>query len=499
MITNSGLEIIKSHEGLRLTAYKCPAGYWTIGYGCRIREASGKFVDNSCSFDDLPVKEITKDSAEKIILERISEFEIDVKKHFKNIEKLNDNQYSALICLVYNCGISTIGSGLKNLIENDPNNFDAVEKIWLKYNKSGGKVMSGLTKRRIDEFNLYKTQVKPESFNIVQNFIHGEASINKAKFDENTRKTAFDIEKNKINESKNNKNINNNQLSTDKIKSFDAITNQKYTENNIPSQNEINIKETRSDIEENEEFIQNGENTEKNTSNALKNTTQSTTFSNIMSNSLFKTLAEKGIELGASFIPGGSLVQGAVKSIAKSLLGNENASENEVIDAVQKANPEQLQMIKNELEKLELELAIEEQNTKQAEQLTEQMGIQSEMKGMDFFLSFLDKMRDKFFRNSVIFYAFYIHIFSVLCLWYTSLDKFQDNHFMINTHRGVFICLICTAFAPIAIMFRPLYKVLCSMTKSVETAAIAPAKTMDAVEKISKDIYSGIKRVRAKQ
>ena len=32
-MTNEGLEILKKHEGLRLSAYKCPAGKWTIGYG----------------------------------------------------------------------------------------------------------------------------------------------------------------------------------------------------------------------------------------------------------------------------------------------------------------------------------------------------------------------------------------------------------------------------------------------------------------------------------
>ena len=28
-----GLNLIKEFEGLRLVAYKCPAGVWTIGYG----------------------------------------------------------------------------------------------------------------------------------------------------------------------------------------------------------------------------------------------------------------------------------------------------------------------------------------------------------------------------------------------------------------------------------------------------------------------------------
>ena len=32
-MTQKGLDLIKKYEGLRLEAYKCPAGVWTIGYG----------------------------------------------------------------------------------------------------------------------------------------------------------------------------------------------------------------------------------------------------------------------------------------------------------------------------------------------------------------------------------------------------------------------------------------------------------------------------------
>ena len=32
-MTQQGLDLIKKYEGLRLEAYKCPAGVWTIGYG----------------------------------------------------------------------------------------------------------------------------------------------------------------------------------------------------------------------------------------------------------------------------------------------------------------------------------------------------------------------------------------------------------------------------------------------------------------------------------
>ena len=32
-ISAEGLDLIKRFKGLRLTAYRCPVGVWTIGYG----------------------------------------------------------------------------------------------------------------------------------------------------------------------------------------------------------------------------------------------------------------------------------------------------------------------------------------------------------------------------------------------------------------------------------------------------------------------------------
>ena len=32
-VTDEGLSLIKRFEGFRATAYRCPSGVWTIGYG----------------------------------------------------------------------------------------------------------------------------------------------------------------------------------------------------------------------------------------------------------------------------------------------------------------------------------------------------------------------------------------------------------------------------------------------------------------------------------
>ena len=77
--------------------------------------------------------------------------------------KLNDDQLSALVSFAYNVGLDIdadfIAEGLGdstllkkvNANPNDP----SIEKEFLKWTKSGGKILRGLVLRRQEEANLY--------------------------------------------------------------------------------------------------------------------------------------------------------------------------------------------------------------------------------------------------------------------------------------------------------------------------------------------------------
>lgn len=143
-INKSGIDIIKSFEGLRYKAYLCPSKIWTIGYG------------NTFYEDGTKVKE-----GDIIGLERASQlldiillgFEKSVLKYVKST--LNDNQYSALVSFCYNVGLGNLSKStlLKkvNINPNDP----SIEKEFMKWNKSKGIILKGLTRRRIAESKLY--------------------------------------------------------------------------------------------------------------------------------------------------------------------------------------------------------------------------------------------------------------------------------------------------------------------------------------------------------
>jgi len=144
--------IIKEFEGKKLTAYLCPAGKWTIGYGSTFYE------------DGTPVKKgdkITDLRAETLLLFVAASFEKGVRSLVKS--KCNDFQLAALLSFSFNVGLDidadTKAEGLGDstllrLVNANPNNH-SIRAEFMKWNKAGGRVLNGLTRRRKAEADLY--------------------------------------------------------------------------------------------------------------------------------------------------------------------------------------------------------------------------------------------------------------------------------------------------------------------------------------------------------
>tara|TARA_Y100000766_G_scaffold282543_1_gene296070 strand:- start:1223 stop:1648 length:426 start_codon:yes stop_codon:yes gene_type:complete len=136
--SQNGIDLIKHFEGCELKAYKCPAGVWTIGYG-HIKGVQEGDV-------------ITEQQADEMLVEELHEYEnyvntlVDVP--------LNQNQYDALVSWVYNLGGGNLKAStlLKVLNAGD---YDNVPEQIMRWNKAGGKVLEGLTRRRQAEADLF--------------------------------------------------------------------------------------------------------------------------------------------------------------------------------------------------------------------------------------------------------------------------------------------------------------------------------------------------------
>lgn len=147
-LDKKGLDLIAEFEGLRLTPYLCSAKVPTIGYGSTFYENGTKV-----KLTDAP---ITKQRAEQLLKNTADKF---AEKVAVLITKpVTQNQFNALVSFSFNVGVSALKiSTLLKLVNNNPNDGN-IAKEFLKWNKAGGRVVQGLTNRRIKESALYFTK-----------------------------------------------------------------------------------------------------------------------------------------------------------------------------------------------------------------------------------------------------------------------------------------------------------------------------------------------------
>lgn len=144
-LNDKGYDLIKKFEGYSDRPYKCPAGIPTIGYG-------NTYYPNGVKVK-LTDKQITKEYANEMLAFVADNFAKDVLKVIKS--NITVNQLNALTSFAYNLGMTNFrNSSLLKLVNNNPNDAN-IAKEFLKWNKANGKVLNGLTNRRIAESALY--------------------------------------------------------------------------------------------------------------------------------------------------------------------------------------------------------------------------------------------------------------------------------------------------------------------------------------------------------
>ena len=131
-------ELIKQFEGLRLKAYLCPAGIWTIGYGHTSGVSPNSFI--------------TIQEADEYLHRDVATIEMKLNK--LNLI-LRQCQWDAIISFVFNVGIGNFkASTLLAKIRINPDDNSIMDEF-LRWVYANGKVMRGLQKRRLTEMKLY--------------------------------------------------------------------------------------------------------------------------------------------------------------------------------------------------------------------------------------------------------------------------------------------------------------------------------------------------------
>ena len=143
-ISEAGVDLIKSFEGLKLEAYQDSKGVWTIGWG-HTGPVNGEKIAAGLT--------ITKQDAEELIYNDIAQFEDGVNKLTCELD-ITQGMFDALVCFAYNVGLGNLAKStlLKLLKQNKVLEASEQFKVW---NKSGGKELAGLTRRRNAEAELF--------------------------------------------------------------------------------------------------------------------------------------------------------------------------------------------------------------------------------------------------------------------------------------------------------------------------------------------------------
>lgn len=141
--SEKGIALIKQFEGCKLTAYMDSVGVWTIGYGWT-QPVDGKPIRAGMT--------IKQETAERLLKTGLVSYESDVSRLVK--VGLTQGQFDALVSFTYNLGARSLSTStlLRKLNAGD---YAGAADEFLRWNKAGGKVLNGLTRRREAERALF--------------------------------------------------------------------------------------------------------------------------------------------------------------------------------------------------------------------------------------------------------------------------------------------------------------------------------------------------------
>ena len=141
----SGIELIKHFEGLRLTAYLCSGGITTIGYGSTFYPDGSKV-----NLGDI----ISEQQANELLMETLSQFERVVNELLDGIP-VNQNQFDALVSFAFNLGTESLAqSTLLNKVKSNHNDTSIAYEFG-RWVLASGQIINGLVIRRRKEAELY--------------------------------------------------------------------------------------------------------------------------------------------------------------------------------------------------------------------------------------------------------------------------------------------------------------------------------------------------------
>ena len=141
-ISQTGVDLIRRFEGCKLKPYLCPAGYCTVGYGHVIGNGKTK-----------PEKHLyTQEEVNELLRTDLVRFEQGVLRYCP--VHLTQFEFDSLVSFSFNLGLGVLQRSTlrRKILRQDK---QAAARNILKYNKAGGQVLKGLTRRREAEYRMF--------------------------------------------------------------------------------------------------------------------------------------------------------------------------------------------------------------------------------------------------------------------------------------------------------------------------------------------------------
>lgn len=157
-VSDECIKMIRHHEGVKATAYRCPARLWTIGVGHVIdpNHARVPFADRLNL--ELPAgwnRTLSQDEINDILRKDLARFEAGVHRLCPG--EMTQGQFDALVSFSFNVGLGSLQKSSLRMKHNR-GDYEGAAEEFLKWAKAGGKVLKGLLKRREDEKALYSKE-----------------------------------------------------------------------------------------------------------------------------------------------------------------------------------------------------------------------------------------------------------------------------------------------------------------------------------------------------
>ena len=155
-VSDAGKSLIKHFEGVHRRPYLCPAILWTVGVGRVLYPEQNKLKIPERKTYPLRTehdKEWSDEAIDLLFDADLLRFESGVLRLCPD-SALSQGQFDALVAFSFNCGLGAIQASTLRRLYN-AGDVEGAAAEFPKWNKGGGRVLPGLTRRRLEEQALF--------------------------------------------------------------------------------------------------------------------------------------------------------------------------------------------------------------------------------------------------------------------------------------------------------------------------------------------------------